>query len=152
VFQAFHLVADATVLENVAMPLYYAGLSRKEREKRAGELLERVGLGDRIAHKPSELSGGQKQRVSIARSLANRPKLLLADEPTGALDTQTGDEVLALLAELHRETGLTILVVTHDAEVAEFAQRVIRVRDGFVVEGDRASRPSRPSGHGSERA
>jgi putative ABC transport system ATP-binding protein len=134
VFQAFHLLPDSTVLENVAMPLYYAGLSQRERMQRAAYLLERVGLADRMEHKPSQLSGGQKQRVAIARSLANSPKLLLADEPTGALDTQTGEEVLKLLGDLHRETGLTILLVTHDAEVAEFAQRTVRVRDGLVVD------------------
>jgi len=141
VFQAFHLLPDATVLENVAMPLYYAGCSLKERSERAAELLARVGLGDRLGHRPSQLSGGQKQRVAIARSLANNPKLLLADEPTGALDTKTGDEVLKLLGDLHAETGLAILVVTHDSEVAEFAQRTVRVRDGLVV--DRESRDPR---------
>ncbi len=143
VFQAFHLLSDSTVLENVAMPLFYAGASPKERDKRATALLERVGLGDRLDHRPSQLSGGQKQRVAIARSLANNPKLLLADEPTGALDTKTGEEVLKLLGDLHEETGLTILIVTHDAEVADFAQRTVRVRDGLVV--DRESVPSRTS-------
>jgi putative ABC transport system ATP-binding protein len=136
VFQAFHLLPDATVLENVAMPLYYAGYSAKERHDRAASLLSRVGLGDRLEHRPSQLSGGQKQRVAIARSLANNPKLLLADEPTGALDTKTGDEVLKLLDDLHKETGLSILIVTHDAEVADFAQRTVRVRDGLVVDRD----------------
>jgi putative ABC transport system ATP-binding protein len=143
VFQAFHLLPDASVLENVAMPLYYAGFSPKQRHDRAAELLSRVGLGDRLEHRPSQLSGGQKQRVAIARSLANNPKLLLADEPTGALDTKTGDEVLKLLGDLHKETGLAILIVTHDAEVADFAQRTVRVRDGLVV--DRDSRDPRPS-------
>jgi putative ABC transport system ATP-binding protein len=143
VFQGFHLLPDSTVLENVAMPLYYAGASPKERARRATELLERVGLGDRLEHRPSQLSGGQKQRVAIARSLANNPKLLLADEPTGALDTKTGEEVLKLLGDLHRETGLTIMLVTHDAEVADFAQRTVRVRDGLVV--DRDSHPPRSS-------
>ncbi len=141
VFQAFHLLPDSTVLENVAMPLFYAGLGPKERMERAAYLLERVGLGDRMQHKPSQLSGGQKQRVAIARSLANKPTLLLADEPTGALDTRTGEEVLKLLSDLRSETGLTILIVTHDAEVADFAQRTVRVRDGLVV--DRDSKDSR---------
>ena len=144
VFQAFHLLPDASVLENVAMPLYYAGLGLKERSERAASLLQRVGLGDRLEHRPSQLSGGQKQRVAIARSLANNPKVLLADEPTGALDTKTGDEVLKLLGDLHTETGLAILIVTHDAEVAEFAQRTVRVRDGLVVERDSRD-PTRPS-------
>ena len=135
IFQAFHLLGDATVLENVAMPMFYAGLGRKERDRKAAGLLERVGLGDRLRHRPSELSGGQRQRVAIARAIANGPRLLLADEPTGALDTRTGDEVLALLGELHRESRLTILLVTHDQEVADFAERTIRVRDGLVVDG-----------------
>lgn len=134
VFQAFHLLGDATVLENVAMPMYYAGVGLDEREERARQLLSRVGLADRLTHRPNQLSGGQRQRVAIARSLANRPRVLLADEPTGALDTTTGHEVLALLHELHEESGLTILLVTHDAEVAASAERVIHVRDGLIVD------------------
>ncbi len=134
VFQAFHLLGDATVLENVAMPMYYAGIGVDEREERARQLLVRVGLADRLTHRPNQLSGGQRQRVAIARSLSNRPRVLLADEPTGALDTTTGHEVLALLHELHQESGLTILLVTHDAEVAAAAERVIHVRDGLIVD------------------
>jgi putative ABC transport system ATP-binding protein len=133
IFQGFHLINDNSVLENVAMPLFYAGVQRKEREERAAELCRRVGLGDRLDHRPNQLSGGQRQRVAIARALSNSPRLLLADEPTGALDTKTGEEVLALLHGLHEETGLTILLVTHDPEVARSAQRVIRMRDGRVV-------------------
>ncbi|MEY4511211.1 MAG: hypothetical protein RLZZ450_3333 [Pseudomonadota bacterium] len=133
IFQSFHLLSDSTVLENVAMPLFYAGVSREEREARAQVLIERVGLKERVLHRPSELSGGQRQRVAIARSLVNKPTVLLADEPTGALDTPTGIEVLALLRELHDETGLTMLLVTHDDDVAQAAHRTIYVRDGLIV-------------------
>ena len=140
VFQAFHLIGEATVLENVALPLYYAGVARKERESTARALLERVGLADRLEHRPNQLSGGQRQRVAIARALANSPRLLLADEPTGALDTRTGEDVLRLLSELHAESRLTILIVTHDAEVAEFADRTIHIRDGLIEQDDSAVR------------
>jgi putative ABC transport system ATP-binding protein len=133
IFQAFHLVGDSTVLENVEMPLFYAGVAPKERKQRAAQLLERVGLKERMDHRPNQLSGGQRQRVAIARALVNRPRVLLADEPTGALDTRTGHEVLARLHELHVETGLTILLVTHDPEVARSADRIIHVRDGRIV-------------------
>jgi putative ABC transport system ATP-binding protein len=133
IFQAFHLVGDSSVLENVAMPLFYAGVAPKERKERAEQLLARVGLKDRLEHRPNQLSGGQRQRVAIARALVNRPRVLLADEPTGALDTRTGHEVLELLHELHDETQLTILLVTHDGEVAKSADRIIHVRDGRIV-------------------
>jgi putative ABC transport system ATP-binding protein len=138
IFQSFHLLSDSTVLENVAMPLFYAGVGRDEREARAHVLIERVGLKERVLHRPSELSGGQRQRVAIARSLINKPTVLLADEPTGALDTPTGIEVLALLRELHEETGLTMLLVTHDDDVAHVAHRTIYVRDGLIVPREEA--------------
>ena len=145
VFQAFHLIAEATVLENVALPLYYAGIARKERDDKARALLERVGLGDRLEHRPSQLSGGQRQRVAIARSLANGPRLLLADEPTGALDTRTGEEVLKLLSDLRRESALTIVIVTHDAEVAEFADRTVHIRDGLIAPSNAAELAHAPA-------
>jgi len=138
IFQSFHLLSDSTVLENVAMPLFYAGVGREEREARAHVLIERVGLKERVLHRPSELSGGQRQRVAIARSLINKPSVLLADEPTGALDTPTGIEVLGLLRELHVETGLTMLLVTHDEDVAHVAHRTIYVRDGLIVPREEA--------------
>jgi putative ABC transport system ATP-binding protein len=132
VFQAFHLIGHATALENVALPMYYAGVPRKEREARAQVMLARVGLADRLDHRPNQLSGGQRQRVAIARACVMRPKLLLADEPTGALDTKSGQEVLALLTELHAETGMTVVLVTHDADVAATTGRRIEMRDGKI--------------------
>jgi ABC-type lipoprotein export system ATPase subunit len=132
VFQAFHLIGHATALENVALPMYYAGVPRKEREERAQAMLARVGLGDRLDHRPNQLSGGQRQRTAIARACVMRPKLLLADEPTGALDTRSGQEVLALLTELHAETGMTVVIVTHDGDVAATTGRRIEMRDGQV--------------------
>lgn len=138
IFQSFHLLSDATAIENVILPLQYAGLSRKERHERAFAMLRRVGLSDRMGHRPNELSGGQKQRVAIARALAAKPKVLLADEPTGALDTKTGQAVMQLLTELHTETRLTVVMVTHDLEVADWAQRRIDLKDGLVVQERRA--------------
>lgn len=132
VFQAFHLLPFKTALENVALPLYYAGVSRRERLRRAHGMLERVGLADRLDHYPSQLSGGQKQRVAIARSLVTRPRVVLADEPTGALDSATTAEILDLMSELHAE-GTTIVVVTHEAEVARRTQRTIVLEDGRVA-------------------
>ena len=137
IFQSFHLIADHTVLENVTLPLYYAGLDRQEREARAGERIERVGLGHRLGHRPSQLSGGEKQRGAIARAVSGKPRLLLADEPTGALDTKTGNEVMELLLELHASRALTLIIVTHDPEVAEFCHRQIFLRDGRVVSDGR---------------
>jgi len=131
VFQNFYLLPRQSALENVELPMVYAEVPPKERRRRARELLERVGLGDRLHHKPSELSGGERQRVAIARALANGPKLLLADEPTGNLDTKTGREILKLFKELWRE-GATIILVTHDPEVAAEAERLVRIRDGVL--------------------
>lgn len=133
VFQSFHLIADHTVLENVTLPLYYAGVDRREREARAVELIERVGLGHRIGHRPAQLSGGEKQRVAIARAVSGKPRLLLADEPTGALDTRTGKEVMELLLELHQSRALTLIIVTHDPEVAEYCHRQVLLRDGKII-------------------
>jgi len=136
VFQSFQLLPRLTALQNVELPMIYAGLSPKDRRARAAELLERVGLGSRMGHRPTQLSGGQQQRVAIARGLANKPDLLLADEPTGALDTQTGEEVLALFEELNA-AGLTLAIVTHDPEVAEMAHRRVAFRDGLIVSDER---------------
>ena len=132
VFQSFHLQSHLTALENVALPLKLAGAGRAERHERAKALLTRVGLGDRLDHRPNELSGGQQQRVSIARALAVQPKILLADEPTGNLDSKTGEEVMALFLELQREEGLTLVIVTHDPELAASLGRTVRLRDGQV--------------------
>jgi len=138
IFQSFHLIGDHTVLENVTLPLYYAGVDRHEREARAVELIERVGLGHRLGHRPAQLSGGEKQRVAIARAVSGQPRLLLADEPTGALDTRTGNEVMELLLELHDARALTLIIVTHDPEIAEYCHRQIFLRDGKVVSDGRA--------------
>ncbi|HVR20765.1 MAG TPA: ABC transporter ATP-binding protein [Polyangiaceae bacterium] len=130
IFQSFHLISDHTALENIVLPLRYAGVSRTERKERAEALLKRVGLAERSGHRPSQLSGGEKQRVAIARAIACRPRVLLADEPTGALDTKTGEEILELLLELRERDGLTILLVTHDPRVAERADRQVFMQDG----------------------
>ncbi|HKV74307.1 MAG TPA: ABC transporter ATP-binding protein [Gemmatimonadales bacterium] len=131
VFQTFNLLPRSTALQNVELPLVYAGVTSKERKKRAEEALHRVGLGHRMEHRPNELSGGQRQRVAIARGLVNRPSILLADEPTGNLDSTTSDEIMAVFAELKRQ-GQTIIVVTHEPSIAAFAERVIVLRDGRV--------------------
>ena len=132
VFQSFNLLPFKTALENVALPLYYQGVSRRKRNQIAAQYLERVGLRDWAEHTPSEMSGGQKQRVAIARALIAKPRLILADEPTGALDSETSKQIMDLLSEIHR-SGITVLVVTHDPEVAARTQRTIRLKDGKVM-------------------
>ena len=140
VFQSFNLLARTTALENVVLPLRYGGIPRRERRRRAQAALASVGLDDRLRHLPAQLSGGQQQRVAIARALVNGPVLLLADEPTGALDTRTGIEIMSLFQRLNRE-GLTVILVTHEAEIARFARRILRFRDGRFTGEEKVSRP-----------
>jgi putative ABC transport system ATP-binding protein len=132
VFQSFNLLASLSAWRNVELPLIYGGMHRKERKERAVEALRRVGLDDRIDHRPGELSGGQQQRVAIARALVTEPSIILADEPTGALDSASAREVLGLMAELH-DTGRTLIVITHDRDVANLAPRTLRIRDGLLA-------------------
>lgn len=131
VFQSFNLLPKITALQNVELPMIYAGFSAKERRNRAKEALERVALTDRMHHKPNEMSGGQKQRVAIARALVNRPSIILADEPTGNLDSQSGEEIMVVFQDLNKE-GATIILVTHEPDIAEHTKRIIRFRDGLV--------------------
>lgn len=131
VFQTFNLLPRSTSLDNVALPLIYAGVSKKDRDKRAQEALENVGLGNRVTHKPNELSGGQRQRVAVARALINKPSIILADEPTGNLDTKTSVEIMGLLEEIHSK-GNTIILVTHEEDIAQHAHRIVRMRDGLI--------------------
>jgi putative ABC transport system ATP-binding protein len=132
VFQSFNLLPRTTAIANVELPLIYAGISGRQRRNRAAEVLEMVGLGERMHHKPNELSGGQQQRVAIARALINRPAMILADEPTGNLDSKTSVEIMELFQRLNREQGITILFVTHDPETAEYCKRVVSIRDGLI--------------------
>ncbi len=143
VFQSFNLLPFKTAVENVALPLYYQGVTRRKRNQIAGTYLERVGLRDWSDHTPAEMSGGQKQRVAIARALIGKPRLILADEPTGALDSTTSGQIMDLLSEINR-TGITVIVVTHDAEVAARTQRIIRLHDGKIVNDLAPARKAEP--------
>ena len=140
VFQTFNLLARTSALDNVALPLHYGRAQRKERRSRAEAVLEAVGLADRAHHQPSQLSGGQQQRVAIARAIVNNPSLILADEPTGAIDTRTGIEIMGLFQKLNRE-GITIVLVTHEEEIAAYAKRILRFRDGRLVDDKNVDRP-----------
>ena len=133
VFQFFYLIPTLTALENVVLPMIFKGVKKEEREKRARELLKMVGLEKRMHHKPSELSGGERQRVAIARALANEPKILLADEPTGNLDSKSGTFVMKILKKLNKEKGVTLIIVTHDKKIASYADRIIYLKDGKII-------------------
>ena len=132
VFQAFNLIPALTALKNVELPMLYAGVKPQERRQRAMLALEKVGLGERLQHRPNELSGGQNQRVAIARAIVNRPSVIMADEPTGALETKTGEEIMGIFEELHRE-GTTIVLVTHEPDIAKHAKRILRFKDGLLI-------------------
>ncbi|WP_033956851.1 ABC transporter ATP-binding protein [Psychroserpens jangbogonensis] len=137
VFQTFNLLPRTTALDNVALPMVYAGASKSERNKRAEEVLTDVGLSDRMDHKPNQLSGGQRQRVAVGRALVNKPSIILADEPTGNLDSKTGHEIMGLFDEIHK-AGNTVIMVTHEEEVAAHARRIIRLRDGMIESDTRS--------------
>lgn len=136
VFQSFNLLPRSTALHNVELPMMYAGVGRSERRKRALEALERVGLAERVHHKPTQLSGGQRQRVAIARALVNRPSILLTDEPTGNLDSRSGTEIMAMFQELHSQ-GVTIILVTHEPDIAQHAERIVTFKDGVIIRDER---------------
>ena len=133
IFQQFNLIPQLNVIENISLPLFYQGVDEKEMKERSIKLAELVGLGDRLYHRPSELSGGQQQRVAIARALANDPAIILADEPTGNLDTVTGKEIMKLLCELNQNEGKTLVVITHDVNIANYSKRVIKLLDGRII-------------------
>ena len=140
VFQSFNLLPKMNALQNVELPMVYAGAGKKERREKALEALDKVGLLDRIDHKPNELSGGQKQRVAIARALVNDPAIILADEPTGNLDTVSGEDIMAIFQELNRE-GVTIVLVTHENDIARHTKRIVRFRDGFLISDEKVENP-----------
>ena len=135
VFQSFNLLPHLNILKNVELPLMYGGMSKRKRTAKAKEVLQNVGLGDRLKHKPGELSGGQRQRVAIARAIVNDPSILLADEPTGNLDSQSGGDILEIFTELHSQ-GNTVIIVTHDQAIASRAERIIKIKDGKIVDGN----------------
>lgn len=143
VFQNFNLLGRASALENVCLPLIYAGVPARERNQRGREILSLVGLEGREHHLPRQLSGGQQQRVAIARALVNRPGLLLADEPTGALDTRTSEEIMSLLQQLHREQGLSVAIVTHESDIALYCENIVRLSDGQIVSREQVTNPTR---------
>jgi putative ABC transport system ATP-binding protein len=147
VFQSFNLIAFKSALENVALPLFYQKIPRRERQKRALAMLDRMGMGDRANHLPSELSGGQKQRVAMARALITTPRVILADEPTGALDSVTSNEVMDVLREVN-STGITVIIVTHEADIAARCDRTIRLKDGRIIEDGNSSEVVEPTAHG----
>ncbi|ABO51430.1 ABC transporter related protein [Desulforamulus reducens MI-1] len=138
VFQTFNLIPALNALKNVELPMLYAGVKAAERRQRAQQALERVGLGGRVQHRPNELSGGQNQRVAIARALVNSPSVIMADEPTGALDTRTGEEIMAIFQELHRE-GTTIVLVTHEPDIAMHAERILHFKDGLLISDEKVA-------------
>ena len=141
VFQTFNLLPRSTALENVTLPLVYAGISNEDREKRALIALDKVGLADRVNHRPNELSGGQRQRVAVARALVNNPSIILADEPTGNLDSATSKEIMTLFQEIHKN-GNTVIIVTHEEDIAQYAHRIVRLKDGEVESDERNQNPT----------